>query len=166
MSLSAGIGNDGAPQAPVQLVVYGFAPGARFEGQLVGALERLESGGALRVVDVLFVAREAETDELRAIGLHGKGAGGMVASLLGFRLDATARRRSTERALADEDVQALGRALAPGAAFAAVLVDHVWHRALSDAVARTGGTQLSGDFVEAGTLAELTDRLLAAAMAR
>jgi hypothetical protein len=47
-----------------------------------------------------------------------------------------------------------------------VLVDHVWHRALSDAVARTGGTQLSGDFVEAGTLSEVADRLLAAAAVR
>jgi hypothetical protein len=60
-------------------------------------------------------------------------------------------------------VQALGRALAPGTALAAVLVEHVWHRALSNAVACTGGTQLSGDFVEAGTLSELADRLLAAA---
>jgi hypothetical protein len=146
-----------------QLLLFRFGPDASFEGQLGGALQRMESGGALRVVDALFVARDAETDELSAIGLHSNGAGGMVAPLLGFRLDAAARRRSTQRALAAGDVQALGRALAPGAAFAAILVEHVWHRALSDAVARTGGTQLSGDFVEARTLAELADRLLAAA---
>jgi hypothetical protein len=148
-----------------QLLLFSFGPGASFEGQLVGALERMESGGALRVVDALFVSRDAETHELSAIGLHSNGAGGMVAPLLGFRLNAATRRRSTELALAAEDVQALGRALAPGAAFAAVLVDHVWHRALADAVARTGGTQLSGDFVVAGTLSELADRLLAAATA-
>jgi hypothetical protein len=152
-----------ATPPPTQLLLFRFGPGASFEGQLVGALERMESGGALRVVDALFISRDAETDELSAIGLHSKGAGGMVAPLLGFRLDAAARRRSTERALAAEDVQALGRALAPGTALAAVLVEHVWHRALSNAVARTGGTQLSGDFVEAGTLSELADRLLAAA---
>jgi hypothetical protein len=153
---------EATPRA-TQLLLFAFGPDASFEGQLVGALERMESGGALRVVDALFVSRDPETTELSAIGLHSNGAGGMVAPLLGFRLDAAARRRSTERALAAEDVQALGRALAPGAALAAVLVDHVWHRALADAVARTGGTQLSGDFVEAGTLSELADRLLAAA---
>jgi hypothetical protein len=30
---------------PAQLLVYGFAPGAEFEGRLVGASERIESGG-------------------------------------------------------------------------------------------------------------------------
>jgi hypothetical protein len=29
-----------------------FEPGARFEGRLVGAIERIESGGTLRVLDV------------------------------------------------------------------------------------------------------------------
>lgn len=42
----------------------------------------MESGGALRVVDALFVRRDADTDELSAIGLHSNGAGGMVAPLL------------------------------------------------------------------------------------
>ena len=41
-----------------QLLVYTFGPGAGFEGQLVGALERIESGGAIRVLDALFVTRE------------------------------------------------------------------------------------------------------------
>lgn len=38
---------------PTQLLVYGFEPGAKFEGRLVGAIERVESGGTLRVLDVL-----------------------------------------------------------------------------------------------------------------
>jgi hypothetical protein len=154
---------DDATPSATQLLLFSFGPDAAFEGQLVGALERMESGGALRVVDALFVRRDAETDELSAIGLHSNGAGGMVAPLLGFRLDTAARERATARALADEDVQALCRALKPGAALAAVLVDHVWSRALSDAVGRTGGTALGADFVEARALSELTDRLLAAA---
>ena len=37
------------PATPAQLLVYGFAPGAEFEGQLVGAIERIEHGGTLRV---------------------------------------------------------------------------------------------------------------------
>ena len=36
------------PATPAQLLVYGFAPGAEFEGQLVGAIERIERGGTLR----------------------------------------------------------------------------------------------------------------------
>jgi len=39
------------PVSTTQLLVYGFGPGAVFEGRLVGALERIESGAALRVRD-------------------------------------------------------------------------------------------------------------------
>ena len=50
----------------VQLLLYGFDAGADFEGRLVGALERLESGGAMRIIEALFVGREAGTGELAA----------------------------------------------------------------------------------------------------
>jgi hypothetical protein len=39
-----------------------------------------------------------------------------------------------------------------------VLIEHVWAGALDDAVARTGGTPLGGDFVDATAL---TPELLA-----
>jgi hypothetical protein len=44
-----------------QPLVYRFGPGAAFGGQLVGALERMESGGTLRILDALFVTLEAGT---------------------------------------------------------------------------------------------------------
>ena len=148
-----------------QLLLYGFGPDADFEGRLVGALERLESGGALRILDVLFVRRDAETGDIDAVDLHGDGAGGVVAPLLNFRLDEAERRRATERALRAnaEVLRGLGATLEPGAALAAVLVDHVWSDALEDAVARTGGTLLASDFVDATALRELGAALLAAA---
>jgi hypothetical protein len=150
-----------------QLLLYVFGPDAEFEGQLVGALERLESGGALRILDVLFVGRDGESGEVVAVDLHGDRGGGVVAPLLGFRLDEAERRRATERVLhtsASADiVRELGAGLEPGAALAAVLVEHVWGRALDDAVARTGGTLLTNDFVDATALAELGAELVAAA---
>jgi len=48
------------PATPAQLLVYGFAPGAEFEGQLVGAIEQIERGGTRGGLDVLFVMRGAE----------------------------------------------------------------------------------------------------------
>jgi hypothetical protein len=146
------------PPPSVQLLVYRFGPDANFEGRLVGALERIESGGALRVLDVLFVQRDAASGELVAVGLHGD-AGGVVGPLLDFRLDPSRRGRATERALGDipaELLQALAGGLDPGAAVAAVLVDHEWARALEDAVARTGGAHVVSDFVEATKLHELS----------
>ena len=41
-----------------QLLVFGFGADAAFEGQLVGALERVESGGAVRILEVVFVAAD------------------------------------------------------------------------------------------------------------
>ena len=158
------------PLPPAQLLIYGFGPDANFEGQLVGALERIESGGALRVLDVLFVQSDAETGDLDAVGLRGSRAGGIVAQLLGFRMDPAERRRATERVLGDdsigipeEQLRELGKALEPGAAMAAVLVEHAWARAFEDAASRTGGTPLASTFVDATTLAELAPDLLAAA---
>jgi hypothetical protein len=152
----------------LQLVIYRFGPGAAFEGQLVGALERLEAGGALKIVDLLFVASDASTGERFAIDMPRGGAAGIVAPLLGFRLDMTERRRLTRRALAAggeraELIDRLTDLLAPGEAAAALLVDHEWARVLADAVDRTGGTQLTNAFVERASLGKLAAEVLAAA---
>jgi hypothetical protein len=156
------------PLQATQLLVFRFGPGADFEGRLVGALERIESGGSLRVLDALFVASDAETGEVTAVDLKGD-AGGLVGPLLEFRLDPAARRRATERALdsraSGDDTQVaaqLAKGLEPGAAIAALLVEHRWARALDDAVSRTGGSPLASDFVEATALADLVPALLAA----
>lgn len=152
---------------PTQLLVYGFEPGAKFEGRLVGAIERVESGGTLRVLDVLFVMRDADTADLVAIEMRGRGEGSLVAPLLGFRLDPGERRRASEKALGADapagPLRRLGETLEPGAAVAAVLVEHVWVRALDDAVSRTGGNPLSSELVDAASFAELTGDLPAAA---
>ena len=141
-----------------QLLVFGFDADAAFEGQLVGALERMESGGAMRILDVIFVAADEATGELIAIDLEG-GTGGLTAKLLDFRLDPAGRRRKGTSELARE----LGAALQPGTALAAVLVEHIWSRVLDDAVSRVGGRSLASDFVDASRLSELGADLLRAA---
>lgn len=148
-----------------QLLVYAFGPDASFEGGLVGALERLESGGALRILDALFVRRAPESGDVVAVDLQGGATGGSVASLLDFRLDERARARATDRALArhGDVLHRLAATLDPGDALAALLVEHVWRVALSDAVARTGGTPLADEFVDAAALADLDAELVAAA---
>jgi hypothetical protein len=134
-------------------------------------LERIESGGALRVLEALFLASDPETGELVAVDLQGD-SGGIVAPLLSFRLDPAERRRATERALSSdhagvsgETLRELEKALEPGTALVAVLVEHKWAGALEDAVSGTGGKPLSNAFVEARELAELAPDLLAAAAA-
>lgn len=159
-----------APSAHAQLLVYRFPPGADFEGRLVGAMERTESGGALKILEALFVASDPETREPVVIELKGEGAAGIVAPLVSFRFDAAERGRATKRAmdpnrggLAPDTLRELASALEPGAAIVAVLVEHAWARALEDAVSRTGGTALAREFVDPERLAELGPDLLAAA---
>lgn len=150
------------PLPSAQLLLYRFGPEAEFEGRLVGALQRIESGGTLRVLDAIFVRSDAETGELEAIAVHGDGAGRMVAPLLDFRLDASKRRRATERALGGDRaaaVRTVAGELDKGEAMAVLLIEHVWANALEDAVARTGGTPVASEFVEATALAELSAEL-------
>ena len=153
----------------VQLLAFRFDATAQFEGQLVGALERAESGGTLRIRDVLFVARDPESGDLVALAARGKGQGSVVSALLGFRLDPSERGRSTERALrtyeGDEPnpLRRLGETLLPGDAVVAVLVEHVWAHAVDDAVERTGGAPLLSTFVDGTEIAELMSELAAAA---
>ena len=152
------------PLAPrVELLVFRFAPGAQFRGRLVGALERLESGGALRVLDLLFASADAAGGEPVVLATHRLEVG----ALLSFRLDEAERRRATERALGDREdglgagvVRELARGLEPGAAVAAVLVEHVWARALDDAVRATAGACVRDERVDATALRDLGPALL------
>ena len=149
-----------------QLLAYRFGSESRFEGQLVGALERIESGGAMRVLDALFVARAPESGELSAVSLTGSRAGGIIGQLLDFRLEPGARDAATQRALEGEAggaVQALADMLEPGHAIAAVLVEHAWADSLGDAVTRVGGTEVVSEFLEASRVSDVTRRLCDAA---
>jgi hypothetical protein len=152
--------------AIAQLLIYEFGPDAQFQGQLGGALQRIESGGTLRVREALFVGREADTGELVVVDLAGDGAGSLITTLIDFRLDPGARRRATERALASgpsglsaDTLRALGAGLAPGHAIAALLIEHAWAQTLADAVTRTPGVRLTDRCVEATTLADLSPEL-------
>jgi hypothetical protein len=145
-----------------QLLSYNFGPGSSFEGQLVGALERIESGGAMRILDALFVAREPESGELVAVSLSADGSAGMIGRLISFRLDDSARKRSTQRVLdgpAAEMVRQLADGLQPGSAVAAVLIEHRWALTLDEAITRMGGMETVNKFVDAGEIGEVASHL-------
>jgi hypothetical protein len=153
--------------APAQLLVFGFGAGEwQFEGRLAGALERAESGGALRILRALFVGREAAGGELAVIDLRG-GAAGLVAPLLDFRLDPARRRKATEEALAAhptggprEALEELGALLEPGTAVVAILIEHTWLGVLSDAVGRSGGTTLADEAASGDATADFARRVV------
>jgi hypothetical protein len=153
---------------PAQLLVYRFAAGAGFEGQFVGALERLEAGGALRVLDILVVVSDAASGEIVASEHRGGSAAGFAGPLVALRLDPSERKRATRRAMARSDGLAghLAETLQPGEAVAAVLIGHAWARTLEDAVQRTSGTPLLDAMVGPHSLSDLGEQVLAAARTR
>jgi hypothetical protein len=152
---------------PAQLLLYRFGAGSAFEGHLVGALERMEAGGALRTLDVLVVTADADSGEISAVELGGRSATGLVGPLVGFRLEPAERARATRRALADtgargELIRRLAATLGRGETVVALLVAHTWAKALDEAVHRTSGTTLTNVMVEPRSLHELAPEILAA----
>jgi len=130
----------------------------------------MESGGALRIAEVLFVGRDPESAEIVAVSAHGRQQGSLVASVLGFRLEPAERRRATERArraFQQEDgrdqLDELAKDLPAGGAIAAVLIEHRWAHGLNAAVGEMGGRDLLGEFVDATELSALVPRIMSAA---
>lgn len=146
-----------------QLLVLRFASGADFGGALPGALERLEADGSCRVLDVLFARKDADSGELDVLVSGDDSAGRMAAAVIEFRLDESSRRQRSAAALeANPELGQLADALEPGAALAAVLLDHPRLAALADAINRTGGEAARSEFTEAAALRDLLPQLLEA----
>jgi len=156
---------------PAQLLLYRFAPGVAFQGQLAGVLERMEAGDALRVLDVVVVGADGASGDTFAIRLRGGRAGGWTAALLDFRLDAAGRAKATRRALEQQDehgalIRELAEIVSPGETLVALLIGHAWLHALRHTVTGSAGHELLNAPVGPATLAELRPQLLAAAATR
>jgi hypothetical protein len=140
-----------------QLLVYRFPPGSSFQGQLVGALERIESGGSMRILDAMFVGREDPSGDVFAVTMSSDSSAGMISKLLSFRLDSKARVDATTRAIDGPTgplVQSLASSLEPGAAVTAVLVEHAWEQFLGDAIERLGGAEVDNRRVDDDRIGE------------
>jgi hypothetical protein len=154
---------------PAHLRVYRFEPGAVFEGGLLGAIERMELGGDAKLLDALFVRRDAASGALDAVDRATGGADATFASLLDFRLDPGRRRSISERTLAEHPggvprplIEAIGGTLEAGAAVLAILCTSCAATILEDAVARCGGRLIADEPVDARALAQVGPQLRAA----
>jgi hypothetical protein len=157
--------------ALARLRVYRFEPGAVFEGGLVGAIERMQLSGDVKLLDALFVAHDAESGALAAVDLAAAGTDGTFASMLDFRLDDRRRRAITERTLAEHRggvpralIEAIAATLDADAAMFAVLHTGAAPAALDDAVARSHGRLIAEHSVDASALAQVDSQLRAAAV--
>lgn len=159
---------------PVQLISIGFEPEANFEGRIVDELAALEKERTIRILDLLFIARDTESDEIVVLEHKGtESMGAIVGALLGLELDDQAVAPAAGAAPADEhsfgftqaDIQQMGAGLEPGGSAGLLLIEHVWARGLRKAVRDAGGRMLGDGFLTPETIAAVEPELAAMSQA-
>jgi len=150
------MGAEETRMGPVQVLVVGFEEG-RFEGRILAELRRLREHDIIRMIDLIFVAKDeqgdvaevehsdlsaAEAAEFGALAgaLIGLGADGEEGALAGAEAGAAAAANGS--LLDAEDAWYLADAIAPGTAAAIALIEHRWAIPLRDAIAAAGGISL------------------------
>jgi uncharacterized membrane protein len=154
---------------PVQLVAIGFPLEAEFEGRIMDELARLESHETIRVLDLLFVGKDAETGDLLALDYQGEELGAIVGALLGFEFEddgeepdgTTEGIQSHAFGLSRSEIQGIAASLHPGDSAGFLLIEHVWARDLKTAIRDAGGFPLGEGFLTPETLAAVGTELVA-----
>ena len=139
--------------APLQLIALTFRLGADAESRLLAEVDRIEGRGALRVLDVVFLAKGLDgTVEGLEVG-DNEDFGSLLASIAPSG-SADRGRSAAGNGAASEPagsgvagMQALANSVDPGTAVAFLLVEHLWAGPLVDAVSAAGGALVSDDFL-------------------
>ena len=154
---------------PVQLVTVGFPPEANFEGRIMDELVELERHETIRILDLLFVGKDAETGDLLALDYQGKELGAIVGALLGFEFEEDGERRNGSSqgtqghafGLSQREMQDIAASLHPGNSAGFLLIEHVWARELKRAIREAGGFPLGEGFLTPEALAPVAAELAA-----
>ena len=154
---------------PVQLVAIGFGLEANFEGRIMDELSRLERHETIRILDLLFVGKDAETGDLLALDYQGEELGAIVGALLGFEFEGNGERQAESSqesqghafGLSHKEIQEIAASLHPGDSAGFLLVEHVWARELKRAIRDAGGFPLGEGFLTPDALAPVAAELVA-----
>lgn len=114
---------------PVDYLVVQF-PENRFTGEIVPEIKRLEDNGIIRVIDLVFVKKDADGN-LESFEIED--LGGEV------RADYQAFSGQIEGWLSKDDVEIIGEALPNNSSAGAVLYENTWAVKLKEAFMNAGG---------------------------
>ena len=114
---------------PVEILVIGF-PGNKFSGEVAPALADLVESGLIKVIDLVFVTKDAK--------------GNVVGIELSDLDEATIAAFDPHVGIpsglvSDEDIEDIGADLEPESSAAILLFEHVWATRFRDAVLGSGG---------------------------
>jgi uncharacterized membrane protein len=153
---------------PVQLISIGFDPEANFEGRIVDELAELEKERTIRILDLLFIARDTDSDEVVVVEHQGtESMGGIVGALLGFEFEGDEERPAPGRTddhafgFSQAEIEQMAAGLEPGGSAGLLLIEHVWARKLRRAVRDAGGRLLAEGFLTPETIAAVEPELAA-----
>jgi uncharacterized membrane protein len=134
-----------AELGPLELLFVAF-PGNQFTGEIVPALEELVEQGTINVVDLVFVAKDADGNsvgfELEHLDDDVRAAFGSLGNDL-------------EGLISEEDVEDLAEALEPSSSAAILLFENLWSIRFRDALVNSGGQLLARIAIPAEALAEV-----------
>jgi uncharacterized membrane protein len=155
---------------PVQLLAIGFGSDAKFEGRIVDELSKLERHETIRILDLLFVQKDAETGDLLALDYQGEDLGAIVGALLGFEFEGDGSTEPLEVeghafGLSQREIQDIAASLDPGSSAGFLLVEHVWARDLKRAIRDAGGFPIGEGFLTPEAVATVAPELFAMAKA-
>jgi len=132
---------------PVEYIVVAF-PGNRFTGKIAPALADLVKNGTIRILDLAFVAKDADGDvvALELSDLPGEDAA-----------EFDALGAAPAGLFNDEDLAAAGEELEPNTSAALLVWENVWAKGLADAIAGSGGELLDYDRIPRDIVQEAID---------
>jgi Family of unknown function (DUF6325) len=115
---------------PIDIVVIAFPVGAPMTGEAVPMLLDLVDRGIIRVLDALFVVKEADGTftGFEATGLEAKGVGDLVEF-----------EGASSGLLGDEDLATAADGIEPGTAAVMLMYENRWAAPFASAVRRNGG---------------------------
>src|SRR5262249_26913328 len=150
---------------PIQLVVVGFPPDARFSGEILKALSDLRGRGVIRLIDALFVRKDADgkivssarDSDLTLAQREYMGAvvGGLLGLLAGGDRESEALGATlAAQAIHDDafglgigDLQKVKDQIGPGQSALLLLIEHQWALELKGAVRGAGGVPITQGFL-------------------
>ena len=131
---------------PIEMIVVGF-PENQFTGEIAPALADLVESGIVRVVDLVFIAKD-DDGTVTAVELNELDSAISDAYVtLVEELDSL---------IGEEDIEDFGEQLDAGSSIALLVVEHVWAKSFADAVANSGGVLLDSVRIPREVIDELT----------
>jgi hypothetical protein len=129
--------------APVDLVLLGF-PGNKFTGDIAPALRDLVSSGTVRILDLVFITKDADGN-VAGVELSDLGEAGAAFDDVDGEIN---------ELLTDEDIEAAGEELEPDASAALLMFENTWAGRLATAIREANGEVLAYERIPGDAMQE------------